>query len=37
MNFNAQSAEEPTIYDLLFLVAIYSPKNDNRHPSEISN
>ena len=25
------------IHDLLFLIAIYSPKNDNKHPSEMRN
>ena len=25
------------IHDLLFLIAIYAPKNDNKHPSEMRN
>ena len=29
MNFSTESANESTIYHLLFLIAIYSPKNDN--------
>ena len=32
-----KSAKKPTIYDSLFLIAIYSPINDDRHPSEMSN
>ena len=36
-NFSTESAEKSTIYNLLFLVAIYSPKNDNKHPSEMRN
>ena len=35
--FSAESDEKPTIHDLLFLVAAYSPKNDNKHPSEMRN
>ena len=37
LNFSTKSGEKPTIYDLLFLVLIYSPKNNNKHPSEIRN
>ena len=37
MNFSTESAKKPTIYYLLFLIAIYSPKNDKRHPSEMRN
>ena len=25
------------IYDLLFFIALYFPKNENKHPSEIRN
>ena len=35
LNFSTESAKKPTIYDLLFLIAIYSPKNDSKHPSEM--
>ena len=37
LNFSAESVEKSTIYDLLFLVAIYSPKNGNKHPSDMRN
>ena len=37
MNFNAKSAEEPTIYDLLFIIVINSSNKDNKHPFEIRN
>ena len=37
MNFSAESAKKPTLFDLLFLIAIYSPKNENKHPSETRN
>ena len=37
LNFSTKSGEKPTTYDFLFLVVIYSPKNDNKHPSEIRN
>ena len=33
--FSTESAEKPQIDDLQFLIAIYSPKNDNKHSSEI--
>ena len=34
MNLITESAKTPTTYVLLFLiVALYSPKNDNKHPS----
>ena len=36
LNYNFNT-ENPTIYDLSFLVARYPPKNDNKHPSEIRN
>ena len=35
LNFSTESAEKPKNYDLLFLIAIYSPKNDNKHSSEL--
>ena len=35
--FSAKSAEKSTIYDKLFFVAIYSPENDNIHPSKKRN
>ena len=31
LSFSDESGEKPTTYDLLFVVAIYSPKNDNKH------
>ena len=37
LNFSTESAEKSAIYDMLFLTAIYSPKNDNKHPSEMRN
>ena len=37
LNFSTESAKERTIYDFLFLIAIYSPKNDNKHPSKMRN
>ena len=37
LTFSTGSAKERTIYDLLFLIAIYSPKNNNKHPSKIRN
>ena len=37
LDFSTESAKELTLYDLLFLIAIYSLNNDNRHPSEIRN
>ena len=37
LNFSTESVKELTIYDLLFLIAIYSPNNDNMHPSEMRN
>ena len=36
-NFSTESAKKSTIYDFLFLIALYSPKNDNKHPSETRN
>ena len=37
LNFSTESAEKPTVFDFLFLVAIYTPKNVNKHPSEMRN
>ena len=37
LNFNAESVGKPTIYDLLFLIAICSLKNDNKHLSQMRN
>ena len=37
INFSTESTDKPKIYDLLFLIAIYPSKNDNKHPSEIRN
>ena len=37
LNFSTASAKELTLYDLLFLCAIYRPSNDNKHPSEMRN
>ena len=37
LNFSTESAKELTLYGLLFLIAIYSPKNDNKHSSEMRN
>ena len=31
------NTKKPTIYDLLFLVARYPPKNGNKYPSEMRN
>ena len=36
INFSNESAKKPTIYDLLFLVAICSSKMDYKYLSEIS-
>ena len=32
LNFSTESAKKLTIYDLLFLIALYSSKTDNKHP-----
>ena len=37
LNFSTESAKELTLYDLLFLIAIYSPNSDNKHSSEMRN
>ena len=34
LNFSTESAR---LYDLLLLIAIFSPNNDNKHPSEMKN
>ena len=31
------SLKKTAIYNLLFLITIYSPKNDNKQPSEMRN
>ena len=31
------SLKETTIYNSIFLIALYSPKNDNKQPSEMRN
>ena len=36
-SFITESAEKKTIYGLSFLIAIYSPQNDSKHPSEMKN
>ena len=35
LTFTTKSAKERTIYDLLFLIAIYSPKNEMDIPVEL--
>ena len=35
ISFSTESAKNPSIYDFLFLNAIYSPKNDNNYLSKI--
>ena len=38
MNFSIESAlKKKTIYNLIFLIVLYSPKNDNKQPSEMRN
>ena len=37
LNFSTESAKKPTVYDLPFLFAIYSARNDNKHFSEVKN
>ena len=34
INFSTESVKKPTIYDLLFIIAIYSLQNVNNHPCE---
>ena len=35
INFSNESFKIPTIYDLLFIIAIYSLQNVNKHSSEM--
>ena len=35
LNLRTESAKEQTTFDLLFLIAIYSPQYNNKHPSEM--
>ena len=35
LNFSTESAKELALYDLLFLIAIYSRDNGNKYPSEM--
>ena len=35
LNFSTESAK-PTIYDFLFLITLCSPKNHNKHSSEMA-
>ena len=37
LNFSTEPAKQLTLYDLLFLIAIYSPNIDNKRPSEMRN
>ena len=37
INFSNESAKKPTIYDLLFIIAIYSLENVNKQSSEMKN
>ena len=37
LNFSAEFAKELTLYGLLFPIAIYSPNNGNKYPSEMRN
>ena len=37
LNFSTEPAKQPALYDLLFLIAIYSPNIDNKRPSEMRN
>ena len=37
VNFSTELAKKPTIYDLLFLIAIYSPENDNKLSCNMRN
>ena len=36
INFSNESFKIPTIYDLLFIIAIYSLKNVNKHSSKMT-
>ena len=35
--FSTESARKTTIYDLLYQAAIYSYKNNHKHPYEMTN
>ena len=37
LNFSTESAERKIVYDLLFLITLYFPKYENKHPSEMRN
>ena len=37
VNFSTELAKKRTIYDLLFLIAIYSPENGNKLPCDMRN
>ena len=37
LNFSIELVNKPAIYDLLFHIAIYSLKNDNKYPSKMTN
>ena len=37
LKFSTEKEKKPTIFGLLFLIATYYPKNDNKHPSEKNN
>ena len=37
LNFSTEPAKELTLYDFLFLIAIYSTNNDNKHAFELRN
>ena len=37
MNFSTKLASKTAIYNLMFLIALYSPKNDNKQPYEMRN
>ena len=37
LNFNTESGKKLTLYDLLFLIAIYYPNNDSKRPSKMRN
>ena len=37
INFRNESVKKPMIFDLLFIIAIYSLQNVNKHPSEMKN
>ena len=37
LNFSTEWIQSQLIYNLMFLIALYSPKNDNKQPSEMRN